>query len=273
MVLCDFHTHSHFSFDGVAEASPDAVCRRALEAGLSYIAITDHCDVNGEVEGIYAPYEAHTAWEAMMQAKEKYKGRLHLSIGIELGNAHQYPNYAKEVLSRHPYDFVIGSLHNLRDVPDFCMLKYELMTDAQIRQLFGRMLNETMEMLSFDGIHTLGHITYMHRYLTLAQKTFDFKPFREQITDIYRKLIDKGVALELNVSTLYKGLGITLPTMELLSWYKDVGGQLITIGSDAHNPQNIGKGIRKGYALLSTVGFDYVMAMEGGKPTMIPIQP
>lgn len=271
MILCDLHTHTKFSFDGAPEATPDALCRRALEAGLSHIAITDHCDVNGEVEGIYAPYDADAAWDAMAAAKDKYKGRLELLLGIELGNPHQYPNHAREVLAKHPYEFVIGSLHNLRNVPDFCMLKYDMMTDAHIAQLFGRMLDETAEMLTFDGIHTLGHMTYMHRYITLVGKPFDFKPYREQIDSIYRTMIQKGVALELNVSTLWKGLGVSMPTMELLKWYKDAGGELITIGSDAHSPETVGKAIRKGYALLSTVGFTHVALPRDGKCIPLPI--
>ena len=71
MVLCDLHIHTKFSFDGSPDATPEALCRRALEAGLSHIAITDHCDVNGEVEGIYAPYSADEAWQAMAAAKDK----------------------------------------------------------------------------------------------------------------------------------------------------------------------------------------------------------
>lgn len=271
MILCDYHTHTHFSFDGADHATPDALCRRAIESGLTYLAITDHCDVNGEIEGIYDIYDHAASWDAMLQAKEKYKGKLHLALGIELGNAHQYPDYAKEVLARHPYEFVIGSLHNLRDVPDFCMLKFEKFTEPHIHQTFRRALDETAEMLTFDGISTLGHITYMHRYITLAGKTFDFTPYKEQIMAIYHTLIDKQIALELNVSTLWKGLGITMPTMELLKWYKEAGGELVTIGSDAHAPETVGKAIRKGYAILSTIGFTHLMVMENGQRQMIPI--
>lgn len=271
MVICDLHTHTKFSFDGAPDATPDALCRRALEAGVSHLAITDHCDINGEVEGIYTPYAADDAWEAMAAAKEKYKGRLHLSLGIELGNAHQYPAEAAAVLAKHPYEFVIGSLHNLTSVPDFCMLRYEMMTDAHIHSLFDRMLTETLEMLSFDGLHTLGHLTYIHRYVTLAKKPFDFKPHYDKITTIYRKLIERDVALELNVSTLWKGLGIAMPTLELLKLYKDTGGRLITVGSDAHSPEQVGKCIRKGYALLQTAGFSEVMTIEDGQRVPVSI--
>ncbi len=266
MFLCDYHTHTHYSFDGAAHSTHDALCRRALEIGLSDIAFTDHCDINGEVEGLYTPYRADEAFAEMQAVKEKYKGRLNVLCGIELGNATQYPAEAAAVLSAHPYDFVIGSLHNLRGVPDFSMLKYGMMTDAHIRKLFDRALDETIEMAEHtEGLTTVGHITYMHRYVTLAEKKLDFKPFYDKLTRLYRILIERDMALEINVSTLWKGLGIAMPTMELLKLYRDCGGKLVTIGSDAHAPENLGKAIRKGYAILETVGFDRVLTVRDGE--------
>lgn len=271
MIICDLHTHTCLSFDGAPESTPDTLCRRALEVGISHLAITDHCDINGEVEGIYTPYAADEAWEAMVAAKEKYRGRLNLSLGIELGNAHQYPAEAAAVLARHPYEFVIGSLHNLTDVPDFCMLRYEMMTDAHVHRLFERMLDETLRMVSFPGLHTLGHLTYIHRYITMAKKPFDFKTHYDKITAVYEALISCDMALELNVSTLWKGLGIAMPTLELLKLYHDRGGRLITVGSDAHSPEHVGQCVRKGYALLRTAGFSEVMVMEDGQRKAVSI--
>ncbi len=266
MFLCDYHTHTHFSFDGAPDATHDAMCRRALEIGLSDIAFTDHCDINGELEGLYTPYRADEAFAAMQAAKDKYKGRLNILCGIELGNAHQYPAEAAAVLRAHPYDFVIGSLHNLRDVPDFCMLRYEVMTDPHICRLFDRALDETIEMATTtDGLSTVGHITYMHRYITLCGRKFDFKPYYDKLEHLYRTIIHRDIALEINVSTLWKGLGIAMPTMELLKFYVDCGGKLVTVGSDAHAPENLGKSIRQGYAILRTVGIDRVLTVRDGE--------
>ena len=84
-----------FSFDGAPDSTPDALCRRALEIGLTDLCITDHCDVNGEAEGIYTHYDADAAWDAMTEVQEKYRGRLYISRGLELGNATQYPEIAR----------------------------------------------------------------------------------------------------------------------------------------------------------------------------------
>lgn len=271
MFLCDYHTHTAYSFDGSPAATHDAMCRRALEIGLTDIAFTDHCDINGQVEGIYAPYCADEAFAAMQAAKETYAGRLNVICGIELGNATQYPDEAAAILEAHPYEFVIGSLHNLRNVPDFYFLKYACMTPAQIAQLFDRALDETLEMVTFPGITTLGHITYMHRYIAEAGLPFSFKPYHEKLEHIFRTMIARDVALEVNVSPLGKGLGISLPTPELIALYRDCGGRLITIGSDAHAPENLGKAIRKGYALLDALGIHEVMTIRSGKRVLTRI--
>ena len=117
----------------------------------------------------------------------------------------------------------------------------------------------------------------MHRYVTLSGKKLDFKPYYDKLEHIYRTVIDRDIALEINVSTLWKGLGISLPTMELLKLYKDCGGKLITIGSDAHAPdahapENLGKAIRKGYAILETVGFHEVLTVQDGQRVLQSIQ-
>ena len=222
-------------------------------------------------KGKAKPWHA-AAFAAMQEVKEKYKGRLNVVCGMELGNPHQYPTEAKASLAAHPYDFVIGSLHNLTDVPDFCFLNYEHMPDELIHHLFNRALDENMALAQFDGITTLGHITYMHRYITRAGKPFDFKPYHDKIRELYRILISRDVALELNVSTLWRGLGISMPTMELLKLYRDCGGRLITVGTDAHAPENLGKAIRKGYAILQTVGFCEVVTIQNGQRVLQSIR-
>ena len=273
MFLCDYHTHTRFSFDGRPTATHDALCRRALEIGLSDIAFTDHLDVNGEAERLYDfPFDPDASFAAMMEVKEKYKGRLNVVCGIELGNPTQYPETARAVLDAHPYEFVIGSLHNLRGVPDFYHMSFDTMSDGLIRQLFDRSLDETLDMVGFEGMTTLGHMTYMHRYVIRSGKTLDLKPYYEKIAAIYAELIRRDVALEINVSSLWKGLGMPMPSMELLKLYKDCGGKLITIGSDAHDVENLGKAIRKGYAILETVGFHEVLTIQNGERVLQSIR-
>ncbi|MBR5454086.1 MAG: PHP domain-containing protein, partial [Clostridia bacterium] len=86
MFLADCHTHTKYSFDGprTAEGEVDALCRAAIERGLSELAITDHLELNGEVEGIYEKTDTAGIRRDVLEAKEKYKDKLYVAYGIEL---------------------------------------------------------------------------------------------------------------------------------------------------------------------------------------------
>ena len=255
-MFADLHTHSRFSFDGAPEATLEALCETAIERGLSHLAVTDHCDINGEIEGIYAVLDKDAVFDAVCRAKKKYADRLTVLFGVELGQAYQYPTQSQALLDRYPYDIVLGSLHNLRGKQDFYYMDYSTLTDGQIADLFDRTLNETMELLDFDGIHVLTHLTYMHRYVRRSGKDIDFAPFHEKLIALLEKVIKKGVALELNTSALplTRG-GVFSPTREILSLYRSLGGTLISLGSDAHTPQNIAQHFDAAKKALLDCGF------------------
>ncbi len=260
----DFHTHTVFSVDGRPTATVDAMCESALKRGLSLIAFTDHCDINGEVEGIYPVMDKEAVYAAVTAAKEKYADRLTVLFGVELGQATQYPTEARALLQKYPYDIVLGSLHNLAGEPDFSYMSKPVaefpapqlseMTDTEINALFDRVLEESMELLDFKGIHVLTHLTYMHRYVRRVGKDMDLTAFIPKLTALFEKMIEKGVALELNVSTLGRE-GITMPTPDILSLYRRCGGKLISVGSDAHHPDNVAQHFDAARRILTDCGF------------------
>jgi len=273
MQFFDSHMHTGFSFDG--RDSADSLCQAAIAKGLSGIAITDHYDVDGMVEDYYRQYDAAAAEAAILEAKEKYRGVLRVSYGIELGQPYTYPETAKKLLAEHPFDFVLGSLHNLRGVPDFSLMKYEGMSANLRAQLWERTLDEYQLLLDTDShgcaFHSLAHINYPQRYFLLAGVDFPMHNYYDRISHIYRQIIDRGIALEVNTSGLRKGLGITLPGADLLRLYRDCGGELITIGSDAHFTEDVGADVPAVYAMLTELGFRYAAFFENGRAEMIPL--
>lgn len=266
--FCDMHTHSVFSHDGAADSFVMALCNRAVELGFTDIAITDHCDTDGEKEGIYPAYDRDAAWTSMTEAKEFFRGRLNVLRGIELGQPAYYPDYTQKILSSHPYEFIIGSIHNLRGVPDFCMMNFENIPLPLAARLFDRTLDEMFALTDFP-ITTLAHLTYQNRYMAISGMKFDFSPFRDKIAALFEKLIKHDIALEMNVSTLWRGYGFTMPHEELFRLYKDVGGSLITMGSDAHSPQNLGKSIGEGMDMLSSLGFSRLLVVRDGRKELV----
>ena len=252
---CDLHTHTKFSFDGAKDGSgePAAVAKAALDAGLSAIALTDHCDIDDIIEGIYPTYPADEIFREVERVKSDFDGKLSILRGIELGEPHVYPAEARKLLSEQNYDFVLGSLHNLRGYPDFYFLKFDRMEQLQIDYLVRRAISEQLEIVNFEWngrhIDSLAHITYIGRYLDECGASCDFLRFEPEWRRLFHAMIENDVALELNTSGLRKG-GRLMPTPELVKLYIDCGGKRFTLGSDAHTARDVGKNLADAAELL-----------------------
>ena len=269
MYIYDTHTHSKYSFDGCMEI--DEMCSIAVKRGIKMITVTDHYDIDGILFGYYPPYYADDAYNDIMSAKEKYSGKLHVGYGIELGQAHVMPKKAAEFLNKYKFEYVIGSFHNLRDVVDFSFMRFDEIPIELCERLWQRYLDEFHEMLEFDGIHTAAHLTYPIRYMKKFGKDLDVKKFYDSIISIYKKIIEKGLCLEINTSGLRQKMKVTMPDADLLKLYYDCGGELISIGSDAHSPAHLGRNITDAYNIARDIGFKYTTVYINGKPEMIKL--
>lgn len=270
MYLADSHTHTKYSFDGPQDkqGEVDSLCEAAIERGLSEIAITDHLDINGVVERIYPDIDCDSIRRDVLAAKEKYAGRLYVCYGIELGQAMEYPTEAREFIEKYQYEFVIGSLHNYPGVPDYSFIDYTQLTDKHIEKLFRSSIDGLCSLCDFDGLNTIAHFTYMHRYVRLKGRSINFDSFYPEIKAFYKKLIESGKALEINTSTLRSGADMTMPTYELMRLYRECGGELVTCGSDSHGSEFVGCHIKDVYDFLASAGFKYVTVFHDGKPQM-----
>ena len=270
--FCDYHIHTCYSFDADKSATPRAICQAAIERRLTDIAFTDHFDVNAQAEGLYTPYDADAAYSDIMQAKEEFKNKINITYGIELGQANQYTDLARKMLNAHPYEFVLASLHNLRSMPDFYFLDFKSMESGEIFTLMSDYFDEMTEMIkSIDKIDSLSHITYPCRYIALAEKSIDLSTLYGKIESIFKQIISRDIALEINSSTHIKGLGFCMPDRELLSLYRECGGRLITLGSDAHSPSAVGSSIPYAAELAKSCGFDSALVVRGGNKELMKL--
>ena len=212
-----------------------------------------------------------------MAAKEKYKDRLNLTYGIEVGQANQHPEEMKALFDSHKYEFVIGSIHNVRGAIDFYYWDFAtLFRDMQpsyVGYMFERYINEICEVIDVmdDKVSTIAHLTYIYRYCALSGNHYDFTKHAERAEELFKKMIQKDIALEVNVSTLWKGLGFAMPDREFLSLYRDCGGKLITVGTDSHSPEHIGECVEEGFKLLKSVGLDNILVVRNGEKEIVKI--
>lgn len=256
-LLYDSHTHSIYSFDG--HHSPLEMCAGAESAGAAAFVITDHCDIDGVLDGFYPVYDMDSARRAVEEANEAYAGRVRVWRGIELGEPSLRPEESADLLRRGNFDFVIASCHNLANVPDFYFFDYTAMPMALAQDLYRRMLKELCGHAAFPGIHTVAHLSYPLRYMAKAGKKMDLDFFEADFRRLFSVMRENGAALELNTKGLWTG-GIDADTERFILrlWY-DCGGRDVTIGSDAHRATELCRGFDEGISLLRECGFDHIV--------------
>ncbi|MDR2670115.1 MAG: histidinol-phosphatase HisJ family protein [Oscillospiraceae bacterium] len=257
----DVHTHSDFSPDG--HDAMDAMAEGAVRAGLSALCVTDHFDTWSSFD----PERHRAAFEA---AREAASGRLTLLWGVELGEGHTLGARTETLLAAGPFDFVLGSCHCIHDKPDF----YDMprMDRAGCLTLIAEYLEEVRAMIRWGRFDVLGHLTYPLRYMVGRDgAAVDFAPFHDALRALFRALVEGGHGLELNVSNLRRPGGFPMPDLPLLKLYRACGGEIVTVGSDAHRAQEIGAHIREGCALLREAGFARMAVYENRRPVWHPL--
>ena len=270
MYRSDVHTHSDASPDG--HDAPAALAAAAIDCGLNALCVTDHCECNGFFPGDHMPdyrYYNDTRYdEGMAEAAEAVKGRLTLLRGVEIAQGHERPEIYREILASHRFDFVLASLHNLRGLPDFYYID-DYRSEACCNELLARYVSELFETARLPGYDSFAHIGYPVRYMRYKYGfNVSMDPFTDALEPLLRYLAENGKALELNVSGLRNPERITFPSLSVLKLFRAVGGEMVTVGTDAHRSRDIGSHIDDGYELLRQAGFGYHTVFVDRKPVL-----
>ena len=265
--IIDMHTHTDNSPDGHHSAM--YLCEQADMAGLRAIAFTDHVEVDIYKRDSYDRVARQSFFEAS-KARSAFTGKLLVCLGVELGQPMYDVKTAEEIISALPYDIVIGSVHNLNGVKDFCCLDYaEYDVDSLLTQYF----NELIELARWSKFDTLAHLTYPLRYICGEYGiAVDMSKYQEQVDEILTLLVKNKKALEINTSGLRQKIGKTMPEENIVRRFKELGGEMVTVGSDAHYAKDLGAGIREGMELAKRCGFDSVTLFQDRTPIQIPIE-
>lgn len=271
-IISDSHTHSSNSVD--ADNTVDDMCQRALELGLYSLTITDHCESNIYDDPQHSEFGDFSrripqSAEDIEQAQKKYEGRLRLYCGLELGEPVQNLSAAARALQLADFDFVLASVHNIRDEQDFYWLEYRKDT---VEELLRRYFAEVLQTARWNHFDSLAHLTYPFRYIKKKLGLdVDTGRFKDQIDLILRTLALNGKALEVNSSGLRQEIGKTLPGREVITRFKELGGRYVTVGSDAHCCADLASGIEQVYELLRDCGFTHYTVYEKHKPVLLAL--
>lgn len=266
MYRIDYHTHAKYSFDSKTEI-PDLVAA-AKEKGLSDVICTEHCECNlksatppGVPERPIFDHEGY--WAYAKSVRDTYG--LDFGIGLEIGQSTQNPERAANILASHEWDFIIASLHNMRDEYDFSQLNY---SERDVDKTFRDYLAELYEITEINNFCVLGHIYYPLRYIKAQGIDLDHTKYEAELADIFRLAISNGKGIEININP--KGYNGSKEDYEFhlryVKMFRELGGEIITTGSDGHTPDAVGKNIEDATEILKEAGFRYVPKFRKMKP-------
>lgn len=263
MYYTDYHCHSILSMDGRVPLS--VLAEHMLQAGIREMCLTDHCDVLDENGRPISGYDWPAAIAQYDETVPQFEGRLKLRLGLEYGMGHLDPALSEQILSQPRLDFVIGSVHNLSPERGGIDLFFaDLSTPRSCAAALDDYFTSMEKLAATPYFDILGHIIYPLRYMKGMAR---IDPYLDRVTEILRTVIASGRGIELNT---YRGR--TVAEWEpVLRRYKELGGELITVGSDAHDPACAGGGVPAAYDLLRSLGFRAVCTYERRKPAFIDL--
>ena len=263
MIKADVHMHTNFSHD--SESSPEQMVEGAIKKGLQIVCFTDHYDKDITDWGAEDIFEPEKYFQKMTQVRELYKDKIDIRIGVELGLQPYLGEYYKEFVKKYPFDFVIGSVHSVYGSDVASRKIFQGRTDEEVYRLIFEIMAENIR--AFDDFDVFGHIDYVVRYGAGQEKDYSYQKYSDEIDTVLRLLIEKGKGIELNTAGLKYGLPFAHPHPDILKRYRELGGELITVGADGHRPEHIAYDFHKALECLKDCGFEYYAIYKHRKPT------
>lgn len=262
----DVHMHCGFSND--SETRPEDMIESAIAKGLSVICFTDHYDKDNLDWGDEAIFDVESYFQKMMALQEEYRDRIDIRIGAEIGMQPYLAEYYQNFMAQHPFDFVIGSVHSVLE-HDVALDFFQKHSDPEGYKIyFEEMLQDVQKIKSYD---VLGHLDYIVRYSNQGSKGFHLNDYMDIIEEILKQVIAHGKGIEMNMSGLKYGLGAPHPQPEIIKRYRELGGEIITVGADGHIPEHIAYDYHLADDILKSCGFKYYTEFKGRKPVFVKI--
>ena len=262
-----FNCHIHTEVSPDCFASADSMAQAALAAGFDGISITDHCAGSNYIS--YRSYDlAKNTVKTAKQLQKDYAGRLEVFKGIELEEMFWNPAYVQRIIDSFDFDVILASVHKVSKCPNrayFSRIEFSKFSAENIYTYAGWYLDDVYETVRNCDFDVLTHLTIIERYIRGKYKQkFSFEPFKDRIDEILKVLISRGKALEVNTSEAFN-IGL-MPNAEILKRYRGFGGELVTIGTDAHKPEQIVTGFDLAVETLKNCGFKYYVHYKNRKP-------
>lgn len=273
--LFDTHNHSQFSFDG-KRTTVESSSRSAYEKGLAGLCFTEHYDLfipddEPEIETIRPQiYDIRAQQQEIDRVQNMFDDRFRILKGIELGMSMESRKETRRLLKEHSFDQVIASIHYLEKSDPYYGGYFR---NKDWKQAYGTYLetiyNEAVELKDFDII---GHYDYVVRYAPFPQDSITYRDFSDIFDTLFRFLIENGKGLEINTKSCKgsKGRKTTID-LDVLIRYRELGGEIISLGSDSHDAENVADRFEMHAAILRSLGFRWSSHYEKRQLIQLPL--
>ncbi|MGM9532984.1 histidinol-phosphatase HisJ family protein [Intestinibacter sp.] len=263
MKIVDNHVHTHFSID--AKDTMEDVINKAIDIGVDCLTFTDHLEYNTD----HFSLDIQKYTEQISKYKEKYKDDIELLTGIEVGYQSHLNKEINKILNSTRFDFVLCSTHTIDKIPVSHREYFEdLSKEEAYRKYFESILQTNKEFKNYD---IYGHLDYINRYAIYEDNKIIYDDYRDILDEVLKAIIDGGKGIELNTSGYRYGLNAIHPNIDIVRRYKELGGEIITLGSDSHRAIDVCADFDKSYEMLDYLGFRYVSIFKNRKCEFIPI--
>ena len=269
MFYADQHMHSSVSFDSHTDRVDMA--EAAVRAGLSALCFTDHYDVVDEDGHFHPDYDWRPARRQQAEARAAFGDQIVLGYGVEVGNAPEDFAAAEGVIQEPGLDLVIASIHNgsaALDHIDYYCASYD--SPDLCRQHLEDYFQSLLQLAQWGKFDVLGHLPYPLRYMRdRDHQHVGLTPYQDVIREILRRTVQAGRGIEVNTCLYHPRSAADYA--DILTAFHELGGEIVTVGADAHNPGNVGHAISDGYQLLRECGFRYVAHFVGRTPQFLSL--
>ncbi len=221
----DYHIHSEYSYDSKIKA--DDLLDKAISLNYATIAITEHLDLLPQELSVFGLPSLKRYQARIRDLQSRYQGRIELVFGVEVGDYHLVRDFAQPLIERLDFGLILGSVHFLSDHTNVAVPLKQALNSEGIRDYYQHNLN----LVSTCDIDVLAHLGVYKRYY---QATPDESACRRLLQEIFAVVIERNIALEINFSSFRKPYGRLIPEPDQIELYRSLGGNLFTIGSDAH---------------------------------------
>ncbi len=265
-------THMHCNFSGDCDSTPQSMIEAAITKGLSGICFTDHMDYDYPTDPHHPTvfeFDPDEYDNVIHTLQRQYDGRLPILYGIELGLQPHLAKRHKKLLQDYSFDFVIGSSHVVDGKDPYYASYYEGRSEHEAYEQYFLSILENIR--TFQDFDVYGHLDYVVRYGPNKNTYYTYQKYADIIDEILKQLIDLGKGMEVNTAAFKYGLGHPHPCEDILKRYRELGGEILTLGADAHRPEHIAYDFDRLPHLLKECGFSYYTVFKRRKAEFLSL--